>query len=221
MKRVLTLLFVAILLFFFKEQLRAECDTKGKISYIANANSYSLYFETLPWTDCAGYGLGWITPSYITVEWTIESEDCNLVKKVSATPKDTIEIKANGGIYVTCNVVYHYEQQPDKRTYPFPIWFFVDGNQCLEILTSPGPVIATQPENSLTIENGVISAYAIFGILKVFSYPDFIPLQAGFIEFEGTLIFSLKQVFGAGNYYVETLFTNPYQDISLGVVKID
>lgn len=228
----LVFLFVAILLFFVKES-RAQCDSRGIIAHSESGDTYQLFFSKQPWTDCASMGLGWQQPDSISTHWIITNDDCDTLIKVATLPKDTIYFKGDGFIYVTAEVTYHYIDAPTKTSVPAPIWFEASGQSCLFVLppaidtTTLTPIDTTVvtpptilPENSLSVDGGIISASGVFGVLKVYSYPSFAPLALGFIEFQDSLIFSLSQVFGIGKYYVECLFVSPYEDLSLGVVEV-
>lgn len=216
MKRVLTLLFIAFLLFFFKEHLRAECSTKGVISYSQNADSYSIYFETLPWNDCAGYGLGWPSPLLISATWRITCEETGESQVFKLDVKDTLKIKVGGELYVTCKVTYNFLEASPKTTSPFPIW--IDGTdnvQCFEIVPSDsaGPTSIVQsgppsPANLYGVQGGVISLQGdgIFVVVDLFTM---LPIFA--TDFQGGLIYDLNFSGGSGFYLCYAVFSSPYE----------
>lgn len=235
---LVTLIFVAILLFAWKsahcskpEKLPWQCDTQGQLAHTESNDTYLLHFETQPWDGCNGYGLGWTTPESITVRWTIQNDDCDTLARVDALPKDTIKIEAKGFVFVTCEVTYHYHQAHSKTVSPNPIWFEATGSQCLETLplaidtldpTHPGTTTTTEPtppQNFYSVQNGVISLEGAKGIFVVLDFVTMLPIVA--TDFQGVLIYDLKLCCGSGMYFCYAVFTQPYQNVDLGVVQIN
>lgn len=152
MKKVLSLIFIAILLFFIKERLRAQCNMQGlnKVSELPDG-SFEAYFTTLPGTGCI-YNYGFGPVDSIKAGWTFYTHDCGSYYFETATT-DTVRFEAYGTTYIACSAVYYRKNKP-KAVSQLPNICVngFDGAGCVEIFHSEPPPATTPPSPPVVVQ---------------------------------------------------------------------